>query len=161
MVRIRLKRMGRRHRPFYRLNAVDKRTQRDGRVIEALGWVDPIATQEGKKIKLEADRIRFWIERGAQCSDTVNDILAREGIIDAEAWKKKRESRVVKRKAVIVEQKQAADAAAKAEAEAAAKAAAEEAAAKAAKEAADAAAAKEAEAAAAATASEEKPAADA
>ena len=153
MVRIRLKRMGRRHRPFYRMNAVEKRTQRDGKVIESLGWFDPVAKDTDKQVKINAERIQFWIERGAQCSDTVNDILAREGVIDAEAWKAKREARLVKRKKQIAEQKQAEEAAKKAEAEAAAKAAAEEAAAKK--------AAEEAAAAEAAAAEAEAPAEEA
>ena len=46
MVVLRLKRLGRRHRPFYRLNAMDKRAPRDGRVIEELGWFDPIAPED-------------------------------------------------------------------------------------------------------------------
>jgi len=146
MVRIRLKRMGRRHRPFYRINAIDKRSQRDGRVLENLGWYDPVSQKEGAQLKLEAERIVFWIERGAQCSDTVNDLLAKEGIIDAAAWKSVRESRLVKRRAEIVTQKEAEGVAKKAEEEAAKKAAEEEAAAAAAKAAADAAAAAEAKA---------------
>ena len=56
MVRLRLKRMGRRHRPFYRLNAVDKRTQRDGKVLEQLGWYDPMSKDEAKQVHLNADR---------------------------------------------------------------------------------------------------------
>jgi len=159
MVRIRLKRMGRRHRPFYRINAIDKRSPRDGRVIENLGWYDPISKKEGEQIKLEAERIVFWIERGAQCSDTVNDLLAREGIIDAAAWKSVRESRLVKRRAEIVSQKQA-EAGAKKIEEEAAKKAEQEAAKKAAEEAAAKKAADEA-AAAEAKATEEAPAEEA
>ena len=113
----------------------------------------PVAKDTDKQVKINAERIQFWIERGAQCSDTVNDILAREGVIDAEAWKAKREARLVKRKKQIAEQKQAEEAAKKAEAEAAAKAAAEEAAAKK--------AAEEAAAAEAAAAEAEAPAEEA
>ena len=129
MVRIRFKRMGRRHRPFYRLNAIEKHSQRDGRIIESLGWYDPMAKDKDKQIKLDEDRIRFWLDRGAQGSETVNDILAREGLIDAEAWKAKREARVAKRKQKIIEQKRTEEEAKRAEEQAAKKAAEEEAAA--------------------------------
>lgn len=132
MVRLRLQRMGRRHRPFYRLNAVEKRTQRDGRVLESLGWYNPMAKEGQQRVELKADRIKAWLEQGAQASDTVNDLLAEAEIIDAAAWKAVRERRRKRPYAKAVATKQA-EAAAKAEAEAAAKAEAEaEAAAKAA-----------------------------
>lgn len=72
--------MGRRHRPFYRINAMDTRSPRDGRVIEELGYYDPLEKEESKQIKLKADRIRYWLSQGAQTSDTVRDILRKQGI---------------------------------------------------------------------------------
>ncbi len=93
MVRIRLNRMGRVHRPFFRINAVDKRSPRDGKVLEQLGWYDPLQKDPAKSIKLNVDRIKHWLSKGAQPSDTMNDILARHGLIDAEAWRKKRQQR--------------------------------------------------------------------
>ncbi|MCK4873381.1 MAG: 30S ribosomal protein S16 [Phycisphaerales bacterium] len=80
MVKLRLKRVGRRHRPFYRLNAIDGRAPRDGRVIEPLGWYDPIATDEGKAVSLNADRIRYWLSVGAQPSETVRTLLRKADI---------------------------------------------------------------------------------
>ncbi|HBS28905.1 MAG TPA: 30S ribosomal protein S16 [Phycisphaerales bacterium] len=94
MVRIRLKRMGRKHRPFYRLNAVEKKTPRDGKVIEALGWYDPLATDPAKTLSINEDRVRHWLAVGAQPSDTVNDILAKRGLIDAAKWNAVRASRI-------------------------------------------------------------------
>jgi len=85
MVRIRLKRMGRRNRPFYRINAIEKRNKRDGVVLENLGWYDPIA-DEGKQILLKEDRIKHWLGAGAQGSDTVNGLLAKANLIDAAKW---------------------------------------------------------------------------
>ena len=79
MVVLRLKRMGRRHRPFYRVNAMDKRSPRDGRVIEALGWFDPLA-EDDKQMSLKADRIKYWLSVGAQPSDTVRTLLKRSDI---------------------------------------------------------------------------------
>ena len=93
MVRIRLKRMGRRNRPFYRINAVEKRNQRDGRVLENLGWYNPESRDEAGQVHLHEERIRYWLAKGAQPSDTVNDILSRASIIDADAWRAERRKR--------------------------------------------------------------------
>ena len=71
MVVLRMKRMGRIRRPFYRIGAMDKRSPRDGRVIEALGWFDPITTDPEKTINLKAGRIHYWLSVGAQPSETV------------------------------------------------------------------------------------------
>ena len=79
MVVLRLKRMGRRHRPFYRLNAMDKRAPRNGRVIEELGWFDPVAPDD-KQLSLKSERIDYWLSVGAQPSDTVRTLLKRSGI---------------------------------------------------------------------------------
>ncbi|MFG0251665.1 MAG: 30S ribosomal protein S16 [Phycisphaerales bacterium JB038] len=80
VVRLRLKRMGRRHKPFYRLNAIEKRAPRDGRIIESLGWFDPLVTDESKAISLNADRIRYWLSVGAQPTETVRTLLKRADI---------------------------------------------------------------------------------
>lgn len=93
MVRLRLMRLGRRHRPFYRLNAIDQRTRRNGKVIENLGWFNPIAPEGTQKLELKVDRIKHWLSQGAQPSDTVRDILGREGILEGKAfdlWEKDR-----------------------------------------------------------------------
>jgi small subunit ribosomal protein S16 len=79
MVVLRLKRMGRTHRPFYRLNAMDQRSPRDGRVIEDLGWYDPIAAED-KQLNLKTDRIDYWLRVGAQPSQTVKGLLKRVGV---------------------------------------------------------------------------------
>ena len=79
MVVLRLKRLGRRHRPFFRLNAIDKRSPRDGRVIEELGWYDPIAPED-KQINLKVDRIDYWLSVGAQPSDTAKSLIKRAGL---------------------------------------------------------------------------------
>ena len=114
MVRIRLKRMGRRNRPFFRINAIDKRTQRDGKVLENLGWYDPVAKDPAKQLVLKEDRIKHWLEHGAQPSDTMNDILAKRNLIDAAAWAKVRKQRVAKKVAKLAADKAAAAAAASA-----------------------------------------------
>lgn len=93
MVRIRMSRMGRVHRPFYRISAIDQRTKRDGRVIEPLGWYDPIAKDPAKQIKLDVERIKRWLSVGAQPSDTVRDLLAKHNIIDSGPVKAEHERR--------------------------------------------------------------------
>lgn len=79
MVVLRLKRLGRNHRPFFRLSAMDKRAPRNGRVIEELGWYDPIAADD-KQLSFKTDRIEYWLSVGAQPSDTVKSLLRRLGL---------------------------------------------------------------------------------
>jgi len=77
MVRIRMQRLGRRHRPFYRINVVDIRTRRDGKVIEQLGWFNPTPGKDEKDLELNGERAQYWLGVGAQPSDTVRDMLAK------------------------------------------------------------------------------------
>ena len=76
-VRLRLKRFGRRHRPSYRVAAMDVRAQRDGRVIEELGFYDPVARDEAKQLVLKQERIDYWLSVGAQPTDTVRRLIER------------------------------------------------------------------------------------
>ena len=79
MVVLRLKRFGRTHRPTYRLCAMDRRAPRNGRVIEELGWYDPIAGED-KQMSFNIDRVDHWLSVGAQPSETVRDMLKQQGI---------------------------------------------------------------------------------
>jgi small subunit ribosomal protein S16 len=79
-VKIRMTRMGRRHRPFFRINAVDSREPRDGRILEKLGHYDPIEKDPTKQIVLNNERVKYWLDNGAIPSDTVSQILLRQGI---------------------------------------------------------------------------------
>ncbi|MHC4155239.1 MAG: 30S ribosomal protein S16, partial [Planctomycetota bacterium] len=79
-VKIRLSRMGRRHRPFFRINAIDSRAPRDGQILEKLGHYDPIEKDKTKQVVLKRDRIEYWLGQGAIPSDTVSQILVRAGI---------------------------------------------------------------------------------
>ena len=76
-VKLRLKRMGRRHRPFYRVAAMDARRKRDGRVLEELGYYDPINKDVGAQLVLKLDRIDYWLSVGAQPTDTVRRLIER------------------------------------------------------------------------------------
>ncbi len=79
-VKLRMKRFGRRHRSFFRLNAMDSRSPRDGRVIEQLGWYDPHVKDDEKQSSLKRERIEYWLSVGAQPSETVSQLLKRQGI---------------------------------------------------------------------------------
>jgi small subunit ribosomal protein S16 len=78
MVVLRLKRMGRIHRPFYRINAMERRAPRDGRVIEQVGWFDPLAPQD-RQLMVNVPRADYWLSVGAQPSRTVASLLKRVG----------------------------------------------------------------------------------
>jgi len=80
-VRIRLKRVGRRHLPVYRLAAVDGRRPRDTKVIEELGSYDPRNATPEKQAILNKDRIQYWLSVGAQPSETVARLLHKQGIV--------------------------------------------------------------------------------
>ena len=79
-----MQRLGRTHRPFYRINAIDQRTRRNGRVLENLGHYDPMEKDESKQIVLKVDEIKAWLEKGAQPSDTVRDMLGNADILPAD-----------------------------------------------------------------------------
>ncbi len=79
-VKLRLKRFGRRNLSFYRINAMDSRSPRNGRVIEERGWYDPEAKQTDKQISLNRQRVEYWLSVGAQPSETVGKLLERQGI---------------------------------------------------------------------------------
>ncbi|MHC4824293.1 MAG: 30S ribosomal protein S16 [Planctomycetota bacterium] len=77
---LRLKRLGRRNRPFYRICVMDRHTRRDGRAIEELGHYDPINPEKGKHFVLNVERAKHWLSVGAQPSDTVTTFLKESGI---------------------------------------------------------------------------------
>ena len=78
-VKIRLRRMGAKKAPFYRIVVADERYPRDGRFIEEIGYYDP--TKEPTVVNLDADRAKSWLKNGAQPTDTVKVILKKEGVL--------------------------------------------------------------------------------
>lgn len=78
-VRIRMKRMGRRHRPFYRICAIDRRAPRDGRVLEELGTYDPCVGDTDARAVLNGGRIDYWLGVGAQPSVNVAALIKKYG----------------------------------------------------------------------------------
>ncbi|MBT3341044.1 MAG: 30S ribosomal protein S16 [Planctomycetes bacterium] len=77
---LRLKRLGRKNRPFYRICVMDRQTRRDGRAIEELGWYDPIKKGDGEHFELNAERAAYWISQGAQPSGTVASLLRQKSV---------------------------------------------------------------------------------
>lgn len=78
-VKLRLKRMGAKKAPRYRIVAADSRFPRDGRDIETIGWINP--TTEPETVFVDADKALEWLRKGAQPSDTVRNILSRQGVL--------------------------------------------------------------------------------
>ena len=78
-VRIRMKRLGRRHRPFFRICAMDVHTPRDGRAIEELGTYDPMLRDTDARAVLKGERIDYWLSVGAQPSDKVKVLIKKYG----------------------------------------------------------------------------------
>lgn len=80
MVKLRLKRFGRRNRSFYRLDAMDQRAKRNGKAIEELGWYDPEADNGAGRYEINRQRVEYWLSVGAQPTETVIDLLQKAGI---------------------------------------------------------------------------------
>ena len=159
--RIRLRRMGRKKKPHYRVVVADSASPRDGRFVETLGYYKPLS--DPARLVIDLERVDHWLSEGASPSGTVKSLIAKArrggdeivavGVEDPEDAKAKRAEKITARRA--------AEAKAAAEKEAAAKAAEEEAAARAAEEEAAAKAAAEEPAAEAEEAAAEEPAAEA
>ena len=80
-----MRRMGAKKHPFYRLVVADARSPRDGRFIEHLGYYDPM--KDPVEIKIDVDRIKLWLQQGAQPTEAARSLLKREGIIERHAEK--------------------------------------------------------------------------
>lgn len=78
-VKIRMRRMGSKRKPFYRIVVADSRMPRDGRFIEEVGYYNPLTNPD--EVKLEEDKIFEWLEKGAQPSDTVRSLLSKVGLM--------------------------------------------------------------------------------
>ncbi|GAB2319096.1 30S ribosomal protein S16 [Alkalibacterium sp. s-m-22] len=78
-VKIRMKRMGTKRNPFYRLVVADSRAPRDGRIIEQVGTYNPVSTPA--EVKIDEELVMKWLKDGAKPSDTVKNLLSKEGIM--------------------------------------------------------------------------------
>lgn len=79
-VKLRLKSMGRTHKRFFRLSAIDSRSPRDGRVIEELGHYNPQEKDKAKQFVAKLERCQYWLDKGAVPSETVSSLLKRNGL---------------------------------------------------------------------------------
>jgi small subunit ribosomal protein S16 len=79
MVKIRLKRMGMKKAPFYRLVVTDSRSARDGRFIEEIGYYNPLT--DPVDLKVNDERAKYWLSNGAQPTDTVRSLLKKGGVL--------------------------------------------------------------------------------
>jgi small subunit ribosomal protein S16 len=79
-VKIRLKRMGSKRSPFYRLVVADSRSPRDGRFIEEIGYYNPVSTPV--EVKIDEDAALKWLQDGAKPSDTVRNLFSKAGILE-------------------------------------------------------------------------------
>jgi len=119
-VKLRLRRMGKKRQPIYKVVAADERAPRDGQIIEAIGLFNPITNPATVEIK--ADRALYWLGVGAQPTETVKNLLSKEGILykkellssglkeeevalKLEEWSKNREAKLASKKAKKVEVK--------------------------------------------------------
>ncbi len=87
-VKLRLKRMGAKQKPFYRIVAADSRSPRDGRFIEVIGTYNPVS-KDSKNVTINEELALKWLNSGAIPTDTVRSILSKEGIIKKYAESKK------------------------------------------------------------------------
>jgi small subunit ribosomal protein S16 len=85
VVKLRLRRMGAKKRPSYRIVAAESKSPRDGRFIEAIGFYDPLTNPA--TITLKEDRVKHWLSVGAQPTETVRDIFVRHGLMEKPAPK--------------------------------------------------------------------------
>ncbi len=83
MIKLRLRRMGAKKRPSYRIVAADSRSPRDGRFIESFGLYDPVT--DPATVRVDEERARHWLSVGAQPTDTVRDIFRRSGLLGEQA----------------------------------------------------------------------------
>lgn len=78
-VKIRMKKMGRKHRPFFRICATDSRSPRDGKVLEEIGTYDPMIADTDARVTLDHERLKYWLSVGAQPSDNVKVFIKKYG----------------------------------------------------------------------------------
>ncbi len=86
-VKLRLKRMGAKAKPFYRIVAADSRSPRDGRFLEIVGTYDPV--KDASKVTIDEEKALYWLSKGAKPTDTVRNILSKQGIMKKYAESKK------------------------------------------------------------------------
>ncbi len=80
MLKIRMRRMGAKKAPFYRIVVADSRSPRDGAFVEEIGYYNPVS--DPAELKVDADRAKYWVGNGAQMTETVRGLLKKNGVIE-------------------------------------------------------------------------------
>lgn len=88
-LKIRLRQQGRTNRPFYRVVVTDVRSPRDGKYVEAVGWYNPFGTEVNTLVKLDADRLQFWLDQGAEVSERVENLLRKGAPVVLKQYREK------------------------------------------------------------------------
>ena len=104
-VRIRMRQQGKKNRQTYRLVVADSRLPRDGKYLEMLGWYDPFRTEGNASV--DADRIRYWLDRGAQMSEAVEGIVGRCAPEVVQSWRSQLQAKRTKETAQRRERRRA------------------------------------------------------
>ena len=99
-LKIRLARAGTRNRPFYQIVVAEATAPRDGRFVEKVGFYDPLLPDTAERVRLNEDRIRYWLSVGCQPTERVALFLGRAGIIPAPAMKNRPQKSKPKKKAL-------------------------------------------------------------
>ena len=94
MLAIKLKRIGKKHQPSFRIVVAEKRSKLNGRYVEDLGWLN----SGSDELNIEKDRVEHWLKVGAQPTDTVHNLLVKSGVIDGPKRPKHRTKKVEKEK---------------------------------------------------------------
>lgn len=105
MVKIRLRRMGAKKKPFYRVVVADSRSPRDGRFIEIIGTYDP--TVDPPAVKINVERAEYWLKNGAQPTDIARALLKKVGLLGGTGEKQEAEEKSKKRSSQQSEEAQA------------------------------------------------------
>lgn len=101
-LKIRLRRQGRIHRPFYRAVVTDGQNPRNGRYVEVIGWYNPFETEEDKHLSLNGERLRYWLEKGAIMTEKMEALAARGA---PAVMKEKQEKEMARRAKVATKRK--------------------------------------------------------
>ena len=97
-LKIRLRKQGRTHRPFYRLVVMDGRRKRDGEYVEKLGWYNPVEEREELHLSVNAERVQHWLDQGAVLTEKAEKLVARAAPAVIKGLTEKRLARRAKRR---------------------------------------------------------------
>ncbi|MBT3394261.1 MAG: 30S ribosomal protein S16 [Waddliaceae bacterium] len=101
-LKIRMRRQGRRNRPFYRIVVANSESPRDGRHVEVIGWYNPIEKEDDKILSIDVERVKHWLEAGAQPTEKVEHLIAK---VAPEVIKERKQKAVARRETLRAKRK--------------------------------------------------------